>query len=264
MPTISNEGSKLYYEVHGEGHPVFFIHGGGGNTIAWFQQVPFFSRKYKAITVDLRGFKNSPCPPELSHPRFYRSDMLAIMEAENLAEAAFVCQSLGAWAGLAIAAKSPERVSCLYINGSPTPAYSEENWGVLRHGSDVFMQPSGGRGDGIGWNRKLIEKNPATHFLYQQIKQLNPSPKFDSNKMMDDSIKLHPRDFEGYAVPTMISGGDHDDFLIPGSHIHTATLIPGCETYTYRDAGHSAYFETPDAFNAVVDQFLARFVKPKA
>jgi pimeloyl-ACP methyl ester carboxylesterase len=148
-------------------------------------------------------------------------------------------------------------------NGSPTPAYSEENWGVLKHGSDVFMAPHGGRADAIGWNRDLIQQQPAVHFLYQQIKQLNPSPTFDSNKMMDDSIKLHPQDFQGYAVPTMISGGAHDDFLVPGSHIHTATLIPGTETYTYANAGHSAHFETPDEFNVVVDRFLSRFIKPK-
>src|ERR1700741_1486711 len=67
MPHAQNEGVKIYYEVHGGGYPLVFIHGGGGNTIAWFQQVPFFSRNYKVITVDLRGFKNSHCPPDLDH-----------------------------------------------------------------------------------------------------------------------------------------------------------------------------------------------------
>ena len=69
MPTINVENTKLYYEVHGDGYPVFFIHGGGGNTMAFFQQVPFFARDYKVITVDLRGFKNSICEPEFGHPQ---------------------------------------------------------------------------------------------------------------------------------------------------------------------------------------------------
>ena len=54
MPTIRRDGVQLYYEVHGEGYPLVFIHGGGGNTMAFYQQVPYFRRNYKVITVDLR------------------------------------------------------------------------------------------------------------------------------------------------------------------------------------------------------------------
>lgn len=258
MPKVKSGAAEIYYEVHGEGHPLIFIHGGGGNTMAWFQQVPYFSQNYQVITVDLRGFKNSTCPRELAHPRFYHDDMLAILDAEKLPKAAFICQSLGAWAGLPVAVKSPERVSCLYINGSPTPAYSDENWRVLKKGSDIFMGGAFGRGSGVGWNRETLGDHPNLLFLYSQIKLLNPG--FDSTTMQDDVVKLHPGDFAAYRIPTLISGGAHDDFLEPGSHIHTATLIPGCETYTFADAGHSAYFETPAEFNSVVDTFLSRFI----
>ncbi|HHD7473857.1 TPA: alpha/beta fold hydrolase [Klebsiella oxytoca] len=261
MPKVQVQDAEIYYEIHGEGHPLIFIHGGGGNTMAWFQQVPFFAKNYKVVTVDLRGFKNSPCAPGLAHPRFFYDDMLAILDAEGFDRAAFVCQSLGAWAGLPVAVRSPERVSCLYINGSPTPAYSEENWNVLRKGSDIFMGGSFGRGEGVGWNRRTLETNPELVFLYSQIKALNPAPGFDSATMMDDVIKLYPEDFEGYKVPTIITGGAHDDFLVPGSHEHTATLIPGCKTYTFEDAGHSAYFETAPEFNRIVAEFLDTHLK---
>lgn len=137
-----------------------------------------------------------------------------------------------------------------------TPAYSEENWKVLKKGSDIFMGSSFGRGSGTGWNRRTLETNPELVFLYSQIKALNPAPGFNSATMMDDAVKLHPRDFEGYRVPTLITGGAHDDFLVPGSHNHTATLIPGCDSYTFQDAGHSAYFETPLEFNRIVAGFL--------
>ncbi len=263
MPQINVQDAKLYYEVHGDGYPLIFIHGGGGNTMAWFNQVAFFAQHYKVITVDLRGFKNSPCLPELAHPRYYHDDILAVLDAEGLKHAAFICQSLGAWAGLAIAVRSPERVSCLYINGSPTPAYSEENWRVLKKGSDVFMGGTFGRGAGIGWNRETLQSKPELVLLYSQIKALNPLPGFDSATMMDDTVKLHPEDFTNYRVPTIITGGAHDDFLVPGSHEHTATLIPGCATYTYAAAGHSAYFETPQAFNQVVAGFLNKHLPSK-
>lgn len=95
-------------------------------------------------------------------------------------------------------------------------------------------------------------------FLHSQIKVLNPP--FNSTTVMDERVKILPADFAGYCVPTLIAGGAHDDFLNPQSHCHVASLIPGAETYTFADAGHSAYFETPDEFNAVLDAFLQRSV----
>ena len=47
---------KLYYEVHGEGPAVVFAHGGGGNHLSWWQQVPAFSEHYKCITQIERFF----------------------------------------------------------------------------------------------------------------------------------------------------------------------------------------------------------------
>lgn len=262
MPTLQLSDTSLYYEKHGEGHPVFFIHGGGGNSMAFYQQVPHFRDRYQVITVDLRGFKHSHCAPEKVHPRYFPDDIRAIMDAEGMSRAAFVCQSLGAWAGLPIAVRTPERVLCLFINGSPTPAYSEQNWSVIQRANGIFLGPDFSRGAGVGWNRETLKTHPDLIFLYSQIKALNPP--FDSSTMMDDSIKLYPADFENYHVPTVVAGGSHDDFLNPQSHFHAASLIPGADTYTFKDSGHSAYFEQAGEFNEVVDRFLLRHVGARA
>jgi pimeloyl-ACP methyl ester carboxylesterase len=262
MPMINTQDSTLYYEVHGEGHPVFLIHGGGGNTMCWFQQIPHFSRRFKVITVDMRGFKHSRCAPELVHPRYFPDDMRAIMAAERIDRAAFVCQSLGAWAGLPLAVRNPELVSCLFITGSPTPAWSEENWRVLTEAGETFNSGrlgSAGRDGGVGWNLKTVVERPELLFLYSQIKQLNGP--FDARTMQDDCVKLYAEDFVGYKVPTFIGGGSHDDFLTPTSHFHVSKLIPGAQCYTFENSGHSPYFETPDEFNRVADEFLSQFAK---
>ena len=48
--------AKIYYEVHGAGPAVLFVHGSGGHHAAWWQQVAALSSSYTVITVDLRGF----------------------------------------------------------------------------------------------------------------------------------------------------------------------------------------------------------------
>lgn len=222
--------------------------------MAWFQQVPYFASQFKVVTVDLRGFKHSQCAPESVHPCYFADDVRAIMDSEGFEHAALVCQSMGAWAGLRLAVQSPERVSCLFINGSPTPAYSEQNWRVIDRANGIYLGGNSKRNTSIGWNRKTIEERPELTFLYSQIKSLNPP--FNSRTMEDESIKVFPKDLKGYNVPTIIAGGLHDDFLNPESHFHAASLIPGATTYTFKDAGHSAYFETPLEFNTVLDAFL--------
>lgn len=258
MPYAKSKDVDIYYEAHGEGYPLIFIHGGGGNTMAWYQQVPYFSKKYKVITVDLRGFKYSRCPENLVHPQYFADDMRAVLDAEKAPHAAFICQSLGAWAGLRVAVQTPERVSLLFINGSPTPVYSEENDRVLERANGFFMGGDFARGTGVGWNRQTVAERPEMLFLYGQIKSLNPEPGFNSYTMADASTRVQPGELEGFEIPTIVCGGSHDDFLNPRSHFHAASLIPGAETHTFPDSGHSAYFEHAREFNEVLDAYLKR------
>lgn len=58
----------------------------------------------------------------------------------------------------------------------------------------------------------------------------------------------------------MISG--EDDALFPTQAIReVADLIPGAELQTILESGHSPYYEVPETFNRIVDEFLARHVE---
>jgi pimeloyl-ACP methyl ester carboxylesterase len=77
MPYATGEGELgIYYEVHGSGSTVVFIHGGNGNTLSWIHQIPYFSRDHQCIAIDLRGFKNSKCPIEQYEAKFMAADYL--------------------------------------------------------------------------------------------------------------------------------------------------------------------------------------------
>src|SRR3989304_5741895 len=56
MATAAVNGAQLYYEEHGTGFPLVLAHGAGGNHLSWWQQVPAFSREYRCITFDHRGW----------------------------------------------------------------------------------------------------------------------------------------------------------------------------------------------------------------
>src|ERR1700744_312672 len=74
--------AKIYYEVHGSGPAVLFVHGSGGYHAAWWQQVAALSPEYTVITIDLRGFGNSRW--ESDHDaRNFPGDIIAVLAGER-------------------------------------------------------------------------------------------------------------------------------------------------------------------------------------
>jgi len=259
MPYVAREdGIKIYYESHGSGHPIVFIHGGNGNTLSWINQIPFFSKSYRCIAIDMRTFKNSQCQADQYHAKDLPYDLLAVLDDAAVSQAALVCQSSGAWAGLPIAVRHPSRVSAIVINGSPTPVYSERNWALLARATPIVQAVQRGelpKAKATGISERFIQQEPALTFLYEAIGQLNGSRRTET--MTDEACKIYPDDLEEYSRPTLIMGGKHDHFLEPDHHLHIASLIPGAKTYTFENSGHSAYWEEPTEYNRVVASFLA-------
>ena len=259
MPFAEFGGVPTYFEIHGAGPAIVFVHGGGGNTLSWFNQIPHFVDRYTSINVDLRTFKHSICPFELYHPKFFADDVLAVLDYLGIKRAAFACQSLGAWAALPLAVRHSERVACLAISSSPTPAYSPSNWALLERAIHSAVDKQRGRPDQFlaqGFNPEFAAKHPERMFLYEALSRLNG--KRNSPLMADESCKLYPVEFEHYATPTLIMGGEHDLFLTPQSHHHVASLIPGAEVHTFEHSGHHPYWEEPAEFNRVLDAFLVK------
>ena len=65
MPTASINGVSLYYESHGEGFPLVWSHEFAGDYRSWAPQVRFFSRRYRVVTYNARGYPPSEVPPDV-------------------------------------------------------------------------------------------------------------------------------------------------------------------------------------------------------
>ncbi|MAR14434.1 MAG: alpha/beta hydrolase, partial [Chloroflexi bacterium] len=62
MSIASINGVDIYYETYGEGFPIIFSHEFAGDSQSWMPQVNYFSRKYKVITYNDRGYPPSSVP----------------------------------------------------------------------------------------------------------------------------------------------------------------------------------------------------------
>ncbi len=126
MPTAEVSGVSLYYEEHGKGLPVVFAHGAGGNHLSWWQQVPVFSRKYRCVTFDHRGWGFSPDGQDAG-PAAFVEDLRGLLDHLGIERAALVAQSMGGLTCLGFTIACPERVSAL-VMGNTFAGMRREVW----------------------------------------------------------------------------------------------------------------------------------------
>ena len=69
---ITNDGVKLYFEEVGEGTSIIFVHEFAGDFRSWEPQVRHFSRKYRCIVFNARGYPPSDVPQD---PEMYDQDL---------------------------------------------------------------------------------------------------------------------------------------------------------------------------------------------
>lgn len=124
-PTIkrinSKDGLELYYEYwRGDGskETLIFLHGLGGDSHAWFQEIPYFlSKGYSVIAPDLRGHGLSDHPKniegyEIEH---FVSDLKAVIDEQKLRKVTLIGHCFGGMVSMLFARKYPEIVSKMIL-----------------------------------------------------------------------------------------------------------------------------------------------------
>jgi pimeloyl-ACP methyl ester carboxylesterase len=258
MPLVEREHAAIYYELCGEGPPLVFAHGAGGNTLVWWQQVPHFAPRYRVLTFDHRGFGRSTCATGHEQARHFADDLAAVLDHAGIARAALICQSMGGWTGVQFARQHPTRVAALVLSGTPggilTPKVADALAGIGRAAASMDRAPS--------WNQPhpalapdILARDRERGFLYLQLAALNPPGALARLALKD--VMIDPADLAGWAIPTLLVVGQQDQLFAPAIVQDVARAIPGARFEVIPTAGHSPYFEAPETFNRVVDAFLA-------
>ena len=66
MPYASSGGVQLYYEEAGKGTPIVFVHEFADDLHSWEPQLRYFSRRYRCIAYNARGYSPSDVPKAAS------------------------------------------------------------------------------------------------------------------------------------------------------------------------------------------------------
>ena len=86
----TQDGVKLYYEEAGSGKPLIFVHEYAGDHRSWEPQMRFFSRYYRCIAFNARGYPPSDVPqdPEKYSQARARDDIRSVLDHLGIDRAA--------------------------------------------------------------------------------------------------------------------------------------------------------------------------------
>src|SRR5215471_14026616 len=120
MPHLrTDDGIRLYYEDTGTGTPVVFVHEFAGDCRSYAPQIRAFSKRYRCIVFNARGYPPSDVPKDLARysQEHARDDIRAVLDALKIDKAHIVGLSMGAFATLHFGFAYPARARSLVVAG---------------------------------------------------------------------------------------------------------------------------------------------------
>ena len=255
MAFMASGGFRLYYEdTGGQGPVVLFLHGAGGNHLSWWQQVPVFAEEYRCITVDQRGFGQSPDVAGGPGPTALATDALALLDHLGIAQAALVAQSMGGWAAVGAALRAPQRFWAIVLANTVGNLTNPEI-AALRQQLAAKNPPRPAVLAQAALGETFRKAQPVGAYLYAQINGLNTPLTADFREQLGRLTTPVDR-YAATRVPTMFLTSDEDGLIWPELSQTVHEHVPGSRFERVSGAGHSTYFERPDVFNREVGAFL--------
>lgn len=269
MPYIDAAGVKLYFEEAGDGHPIIFLHELGSDSREWESQVRYFSRAYRCITFNARGYAPSDIPddPTLYGWELAVNDIAAVMRGLVLEHAYLIGLSMGGYAALQFGLRYPERASAIVAAGvgsgsapSQRDAWSRETSTLARafieRGMDAMARKMA-----HGPTRIQLKYKDTRSWQEFQERLRHQSPLGMSNTMarcqaLRPSLHDLADQFSMMRTPVLLALGDEDGPCLE-TNLMLKSVLPNAGLWICPNTGHIINLEESTAFNAQLDSFLA-------
>jgi len=264
----ADDGVRLHYEEAGSGTPVVFVHEFAGDQRSWEPQVRYFSRRYRCIAYNARGYPPSEVPEDFKRysQERARDDIRSVLDALGIERGHVVGLSMGANATLHFGLTYPQRALSLTFAGGgygSHPAthakFQEDSRAnaefIRREGMTRFAATYGHGATRVQYQNKdprgfaeYIEQL-AGHSAAGSINTLlGVQARRPSFYDMTDAIAR-------LAVPLFVMTGDEDEPSIEAS-VMVTRCAPGAALAVLPKSGHGINLEEPDLFNRLLEDFF--------
>src|ERR671914_1019939 len=269
MPTLAtDDGVKLYYEEAGSGAPIVFVHEFGGDHRSWEPQLRFFSRRYRCIAYNARGYPPSDVPEDFerySQARA-RDDIRDVLDGLRIDKAHVVGLSMGAFATLHFGLAYGERAISITVAGggygSHPAQYRKFQEDSRKNAELIRREGMAGFVDTYGRGPQRVQyqiKDPRGFDEY--LRQFKEHSALGAMNTLLGVQCRRPSFYDLIAemgrmdVPTLIMSGDEEEPSLEVNLLMKRT-IPKAGFVVLPKSGHAINLEEPALFNQLVDEFF--------
>ena len=250
------EQFRLYYEEHGTGTPVVFLHGFTLDRRMWYGQAEHLKGGFRVLLPDARGHGLSDAP-STGYSRADRvADLLSFADTLGLDRFHLVGLSMGGSTGIGFALAHPQRLLSLTLVSTGAAGYEVSK--KISHLDQIA------RKDGI---EAAMDKWKEMSLLWyredrQEIRWLMETMinDYSGAVWLDPMRGRYPREYDldqvnAITLPTRLIVGALDDVFVTLAR-QLQARIAGSSLSIYENVGHMVNLEAPERFNAEVEAFL--------
>jgi len=267
MPTAILDGVEIAYQDIGEGFPIVFCHEFAGSMDSWKLQISYFSRRYRTIAYNARGYAPSGIPASWQdYSQEHQIETLYQLLRHLGIERAYICGlSMGAHCVLNFGLAHPELCAGIIAAGAGTGSANP----------DVFKRESEERADKLladgmagqtgylsGTTRiRFQEKDPAGWEEFARLFAAHPAEGSANTlkgfQALRPTLYSRATELAQMKVPTLVIVGDEDDPCLEPA-LFLKRTIPRSGVLMLPQTGHACNLEEPDRFNHGIAEFLAQ------
>jgi pimeloyl-ACP methyl ester carboxylesterase len=253
MPYHQTSGAEIYYTDHaGDGPAIVLMHGAAGNSDCWVQQVPAFQAAgFRVVTYDLRGFGRTRSALGREASGSMASDLDDLARGLRLPRFALVAQAYGGFGALEFAIDEPEALDALVVSTS-FGGLTDPDYTALRSRyvpADLNSRPVEERE--LGATYRATNPEGVRCFLDMEAGSYRGD---GARQSLREPLTLDR--VATMRVPTLIIAAEEDLYAPPPVMRAFAVRIPDARFEVIAMAGHCAYWEQPEVWNALVLDFL--------
>ena len=270
MPYANADGVNLYYEETGKGIPIVWVHEFADDLHGWEAQMQYFSRRYRCIAFNARGYPPSDVPKAASKysQAIAADDIASVMRHLKIRKAHIIGCSMGAYAALHFALRYPRMAISSTVIGAgygsdpdKRKQFLADNQVMIKRflelGTAEAIKPYQ-----IGPARVQFQnKNPRgfAHFCAEFAKHssLGSANTLIGVQGKRPTVYSLESALRKCRVPLHIMSGDEDNnCLEPGLFIKR--VCPSAMLTVVPNTGHAVNLEEPVLFNSMIAEFLAQ------
>ncbi len=257
MPFIDHAGTRLFYTLEGpDSAPVvIFSNSLGTDHGMWAPQAEALAGRFRVLRYDTRGHGQSVLPPGPCTVAELGSDVIALMDALGIRQAAFCGLSMGGLTGMWLGVNAPQRFTRIVLANTAPRIGTPEAWntrieGVMRDGMTPLVDGSLQR-----WFTPAFVSAAGSRLddLRAVLRGLDPRGYCAScaavrDADLRDAVKTIP-------VPVLVIAGSADPSTTAAEGRALADAIPGAR-YLELAAAHLSNREQPARFTEALLDFL--------